>query len=359
MTTWSAPGRVNLIGEHVDYNGGRVLPFAVDRRTEVTLTRRADDRVMVTSPGLGTTEISRLRPLGDSGWARYVAGALWSFIEETRRGLGGLDIGIVSTLPVGAGLSSSAAIECGVLAALDDHAGTSLGRREIAGLALRAEREYVGVPCGPMDQFAVMLAEPGHALLLDSDTLEAEQVPVPLSSAELTLLVIDTRVSHALGDGAYGERRRACAAAAEELGVGSLAEATVEQVLALPDPVMRQRAHHVVTEIRRVEQVVALLRAGQADDIGALLTASHQSLTDDFEVSCPELDTAVGAALAAGALGARMTGAGFGGSAIALCRTPESEAVEERIHQDFGAAGFRAPEVWPVSPAGGTHRSAR
>jgi len=358
--TWSVPGRVNLIGEHVDYNGGPVLPFAIDRRTEVTVEPRSDRRVVVTSDGLGRAEISGpLRPGGGEGWVRYVAGALWAFTEATGRDLGGLDIEIVSTLPIGAGLSSSAAVECGVLCALDDVAGTGLTPREIAGLALRAEQEFVGVPCGPMDQLAVMLGEPDHALLLDTRTLDTEQIPLLPGPAGLTLLVIDTRVRHAVADGEYGDRRAACAAAVEALGVRSLGGVSLDAALGLADPILRRRAHHVVTEIQRVGEIAALLRAGCPADIGAILTASHRSLADDFEVSCPELDTAVEGALAAGALGARMTGAGFGGSAIALCRSDESRRVVDRVHLEFRAAGFRYPEIWPASPAAGAQRRPR
>ncbi|MDX6298125.1 MAG: galactokinase [Nocardioidaceae bacterium] len=360
MVTWSAPGRVTLVGEHVDYNGGPVLPFAIDRRTEVTIRRRPDLRVIVTSQGVGTAEISSpLCPGSDSGWERYVAGALWAFSVGARRDVDGLDIDIASALPTGAGLSSSAAIECAVLCALNDLSGVDRTPRQIADLALRAEREYVGVPCGPMDQYAVMLAEVGHALCLDSGSLDTEQIPFHLDAAGLTLLVVNTRVRHTLGDGAYGDRRTACEQAAAMLGADSLRDVTVDRVLGLPDPVLRRRAHHVVTEIARVRKVVRLLRSGRPGEIGALLTASHRSLSDDFEVSCAELDTVVEAALAAGALGARMTGAGFGGSAIVLCRSAESAVVADRVFETFETSGFREPDVWPAGPAAGARRQTR
>jgi galactokinase len=359
--TWSVPGRVNLIGEHVDYNGGRVLPFAIDRRTEVSLSPRTDHRLVVTSAGRGSAElVPPLRPVdGDAGWERYVAAALWAFADATGRSLPGLDITISSTLPSGAGLSSSAALECAVLAAVNDLTGAGLDARHLADLAIRAEQEYVGVPCGPMDPYAVMLSEPDHALLLDTVRLRAEHVPFAPSSAGLDLLVVDTGVGHALADGRYGDRRAACVAAAEALGVESLAEATLAQVLTLTDPVLRRRAHHVVTEIHRVDEVVALLRAGRPGEIGAFLTASHQSLADDFEVSCGELDLAVDAALAAGALGARLTGGGFGGSAIALCRHADTDRVGSTVTDAFRTSGFRDPEVWAVTPAPGARPLAR
>ncbi len=355
--TWSAPGRVNLIGEHIDYNGGPVLPFAIDRCATVSVAPRSDATIHVRSEGLGTSTLSPMVQKGDvDGWERYVAASIWAYTEASSRPLPGLDIDISSTVPLGAGLSSSAALECAVICALDAFGGSGLGRRDIAELAVRAEREFVGVPCGPMDQLAVMLSTADHALLVDTRTLATDQVPLRLASRGLTLLVVDTRVRHALDDGAYADRQSACARAAAELGLTYLCEATTSQVLGLRDPMLRRRAHHVVSEAERVRDVVALLRAGRPCDIGGLLTASHQSLADDYEVSCPELDTAVDAALAAGALGARMTGGGFGGSAIALCRTPEAVDVTASIHNAFHCARFQTPEVWPVTPQGGASR---
>jgi galactokinase len=357
-TTWSVPGRVNLIGEHVDYNGGRVLPFAIDRRTEVTISVRTDKRILVTSTGHGTVRLpAPLRPRDRSmGWERYVAAALWAFADATGAGLGGLGIVIESTVPAGAGLSSSAAVVCGVIAAANDLAGAGLDARAVAALARRAEQEYVGVPCGPMDQLAVMLSSPDCALLLDTSSLAIEQVPFELRSAGLALLVVDTKVRHALDDGAYADRRAECLAAAASLGLASLADASLTQTQALTDPVLRRRACHVVSEMRRVDEVVTHLRAGRLAEVGDSLTASHRSLVGDFEVSCRELDLVVEVALAAGALGARMTGAGFGGSAIALCRRPDADRVATQVIEAFRAAGYEDPEVWRVSPSPGARR---
>lgn len=352
--TWSAPGRVNLIGEHIDYTGGPVLPFALDLRTTVVLERRAAGALEVTSQDFGTVTLSRSpQPGGVGGWARYVAGAVWAFADATGRAVPGLSIAVSSTVPVGAGLSSSAAVECAVLGALDEECGTGLSRRDIAEIAVRAEREFVGVPCGPMDQLVVMLGEVDSALLIETRSLHTEAVPLLLRDSGLTLLVIDTRVRHELADGMYADRQSACARAAAVLGLDFLSDATLEQLHGLADPVLRRRAHHVVTEVRRVHDVVALLRSGRARDIGALLTASHLSLAGDYEVSSPELDTAVEATLAAGALGARMTGGGFGGSAIALCRTPEAAEVAARVRAAFAEAGLGPPDVWPATAAAG------
>ena len=355
--TWAAPGRVNLIGEHVDYNDGLVLPFAIDRSVTVTLTRRAadrDDALRVTSAGVGATTLpSRLQPGAVAGWERYVAGAVWSFEQETGIHVSGLDVSLTSSLPVGAGLSSSAAVECGVLCALDDVFQTALPRRRVAALALRAERDFVGVPCGPMDQLAVMLGERRHALLLDCRDIATEQIPFDLAAAGLVLLVVDTHVTHAVGDGPYAERRADCDVAARLLDVATLRDASLDDVLAMGDDRLRRRAHHVVTEIQRVRDVSTLLRAGNIRQVGGFLTASHQSLAEDFEVSCPELDLVVDAALAAGALGGRMTGAGFGGSAIVLCRSEDAAPIEAQIIDAFESSGWVRPDVFAASPSAG------
>lgn len=354
---FSAPGRVNLVGEHIDYNGGPVLPFALSLRTTVVLDARSDSQLDISSGGLGRVSLPRLPQPGDEpvdeAWARYVAGAVWAYADTTGCSLPGLSLAVSSNVPVGAGLSSSAAVECAVVGALDASCGTRLGRRDIAEIALRAEREYVGVPCGPMDQLAVMLSSADAALLIDTRTLETESVPFPLEGAGLVLLVVNTQVRHALADGAYADRQRACTRAAAALAVDHLCDASLGAVLALPDGELRRRAHHVVTEAQRVRDVVDLLRRGRVGDIGALLTASHQSLTEDYEVSSPELDAAVDAALAAGALGARMTGGGFGGCAIALCRTADAADVSARVSSAFRAAGFAAPDIWSAAPSAG------
>ncbi len=357
---WSAPGRVNLIGEHLDYNGGPVLPFALDRRTTARVGWRDDARIRVAADGLGYVELSGTEQPGQvAGWAKYVAAALWVFTDATGPWRGGLDIEISSAVPIGAGLSSSAAVECALLCALDELAGPGLQRREIAALAVRAEREFVGVPCGPMDQLVAMLGTLDHALLIDTGTLDTLLVPLRFAPAGLTLLVIDTGVRHELADSGYADRRAACHEAADLLGHEHLGDADLDEIRTLIDPVLRRRARHVVTEVRRVREVVALLRAGRPAELGELLTGSHRSLAEDFEVSCPELDAAVEESLAAGALGARMTGGGFGGSAIALCRAPDAVAVATRVRSGFETCGFGPPHVWPATPAAGARREPR
>jgi galactokinase len=273
--------------------------------------------------------------------------------------VGGADLVVDGDVPAGAGLSSSAALECATATALADLAGAGLDRVALAGVARRAENEVVGVPSGVMDQMASMLGRAGHALFLDTRSLATEQVPLPLEASGLCLVVLDTRAGHRLVDGAYADRRAACEAAAATLGVPALRDATLSQVEAAAGAlgeVGLRRARHVVSENARVLEAVELLRAGELDRLGPLLAASHASLRDDYEVSSPELDTAVEAAVAAGAVGARMTGAGFGGSAIALAGADLADEVGERVRDAFAAAGFGPPEVAPVVAADGARR---
>jgi galactokinase len=275
--------------------------------------------------------------------------------------LGGADLVIDGDVPAGSGLSSSAALECATATALADLHGAGLDRAALAGLARRAENEVVGVPSGVMDQMVSMLARAGHALFLDTRSLATEQVPLPLEAAGLCLVVIDTRAGHRLVDGAYADRRAACEAAAAVLGVPALRDATAEQVEAAAEALGEEglrRARHVVTENARVLEAVRLLRAGDLDRLGPLLAASHASLRDDYEVSSPELDTAVAAAVAAGAVGARMTGAGFGGSALALVEAGLVGRVGDQVRGAFATAGFGPPAVAAVVPSDGARRLA-
>ncbi|MBA2559535.1 MAG: galactokinase [Propionibacteriales bacterium] len=356
-STWSAPGRVNLIGEHVDYNDGLVLPFALPLVTTARVSRRDDGRVRVSSAGVGSRQFSVATEPGDvGGWAAYVAGVVWAL---RRRGVDmpGLDIEVSSEVPLGAGLSSSAALTCAVASAIDDELGGRLGRVELASVARDSENTYVGAPTGVMDQLAAMLCEADRALLLDCRDLSTRSIPFDPAAAELTLLLIDTQVRHSLVDSAYGDRRADCQAAAEKLGVTSLREVTARQVVALADERLRRRAHHVVTEIARVQDVAAILDAGRPGDIGAYLSASHGSLRDEFEVSCAELDVTVEAALAGGALGARMVGGGFGGCVIALCRDCDVAAVRSRVEAAYNANRWQIPSVWAPRPSRGAYRA--
>jgi galactokinase len=356
---WAAPGRVNLIGEHLDYNGGPVLPIAIDHRTVVTASRRSDELVTVTSESFGepvTFGVST-EPGDVTGWAAYVAGVLWA-LRTDGHPVPGLDLAVSSDVPIGAGLSSSHALECAVAVAVRDLAGFEVDDVGLALAAQRAENDYVGVPTGIMDQLASLYGRVGHALLIDTSSLSVRPVAAEWASDGLVLLVIDTRAHHALADGGYAQRRRECVAAASALGVETLAAAAPGDVDSLAEETLRRRARHVVTETARVEQAVAALSGRDWTRFGALLSQSHTSLRDDFEVSCAELDVAVAAAIGAGALGSRMTGGGFGGSAIALVPSGSAESVAEACRAAFAAHGFESPSVFPVEPAAGATRVA-
>ena len=361
VTAWAAPGRVNLIGEHTDYNDGFVLPVAIDRTVVVAAAPRGDGRLCAWSlqqDGELAIDLAAIAPGKVSGWGAYLAGVAWALGQEGVP-VPGADLAVHSDLPPGAGLSSSAALACAAAAALAELAGAALPAMALARAARRAEVEVVGMPCGVMDQTIAMLGRPGHALFLDTRTLQAQHVPLDLARSGLRLLVIDTRAPHRLVEGAYAERRAACHEAARLLGVPALRDADLAAVLAAGErlgPTRTRRARHVVTENARVLEAVAILAAGAPERLGPLLAASHASLRDDFEVSCPELDTAVEAATAAGAAGARMTGAGFGGSALALVPEGRVTAVTAAVRAAFREAGFADPAVLPVEVAGGARR---
>ena len=334
---WAAPGRVNLIGEHVDYNGGRCLPMALTRVTAAAVRRRDDDVVRLTStdPGAEPFE-ARLAELGPGsvhGWAAYAAGTLWA-VREAGVDVPGMDLAVSSDVPLGAGLSSSASLEGAVALAAAELAGRADDpalRHLLIQAAIRAENEVVGAGTGGMDQTVALLAEEGAALLIDTRDFTTSPVHLGLAEAGLELLVIDTRVKHTLADGQYAQRRADCDEAARQLGLEWLSDATLDDVARLRDPRLQARTRHVVTENQRVDRVVELVAAGRVADIGPLLDASHASLRDDYEVSAVELDVVVEAATAAGALGARMVGGGFGGSAIALIRAQDARAVGDAV----------------------------
>ena len=357
---WLAPGRANLIGEHTDYNQGWVLPFALDLGVTVAAGRRGDGLLAIRSrqaPGApASLPLAALAPGAVPGWAAYPAGVAWALRQAGHPLAGGASLAVDSDLPQGAGLSSSAALECAAALALDGLHGLDLPRPELATLAQHAENDFVGVPSGIMDQSASLLSRAGHALLLDCRSGVTADVPLDPAAAGLALLIVDTGARHALGDGRYAQRRRECEQAAALLGVGSLRDVTSPtEAGRLRDPVLRRRARHVVTENARVEQAVALLTGGDLAGVGALLWASHASLRDDFEVSWPEADVAVEAAMAAGALGARMMGGGFGGSALALVPAGQ-RAPGAAVTAEFARRGWPPPAFFPAVPSAGAFR---
>ncbi|KAA0962445.1 galactokinase [Microbacterium sp. ANT_H45B] len=373
---WSAPGRVNLIGEHTDYNDGFVLPFAIPHRTVAAVGRRDDRRIRVASTFADEPVEVSLDDLDDlfptptgtaprvPEWAAYPLGVAWALrqadgISASAAAGTGLDIAIASDVPVGAGLSSSAAIEGATASALNDLWDAGLDRIALARVGRTAENEAVGAPTGIMDQMASMLGEPDAAIFLDCRSLDANLVQVGIAEARLAILVMDTRVQHAHSTGGYRERRAACERGAAIMGAPSLRDVSVDDLPRaeeLMDDVTFRRVRHVVTENQRVLDTVRVLRDEGARSIGDLLVASHASMRDDFEISVPELDTAVEAALAAGALGARMTGGGFGGAAIALIEQDAVQQVTDAVTAAFAASGFTAPVIFTVTPAAGAHR---
>ncbi|WP_214366968.1 galactokinase [Pseudonocardia sp. H11422] len=361
---WAAPGRVNLIGEHTDYNDGYVLPFALDRRALVAAAPAAGGGSTVHSLQQGPPPVrfsaATVSPGDVSGWGAYVAGVVWA-LRTGGHPVPELDLLLDSDVPIGAGLSSSAAVECAVAVALAELTGTpmtaELDRTAIARLAQRAENGFVGAPTGVMDQMAALHGRAGALVFLDTRTMAVEHVPFDPADHGLALLVVDTRAPHTLVDGQYAARRADCTAAAGDLGVPALRDAAPADLDRIPDPRRRRRARHVVTENARVLHVVATLRAGtDPRAIGPVLTASHTSLRVDFEVTVPHLDVAVDATLAAGAHGARMTGGGFGGCIVALVDAPDAGSVAAAVAGAFTGHGFAPPQAFHAGPAPGAGR---
>jgi galactokinase len=361
---WQAPGRVNLIGEHTDYNEGFVLPFAIDRTARVAVGVRSDSTLRLLSTygdqGITTADTASLEGAAAKGWTKYPLGVIWS-LQQRGIDVPGLDLLLDSDVPLGAGLSSSHAIECAVISALNDLTGAGLGPEDMVLATQHAENDFVGAPTGIMDQSASLRGSKGHAVFLDCRDQSVQLVPFEAEAAGLVLLVIDTKVSHSHADGGYASRRASCELGAEVLGVKALRDVTpgdLEEASGLLDEVTFRRVRHIVTENDRVLQTVELLGQQGPSAIGALLDASHASMRDDFEISCAELDLAVEASRANGAIGARMTGGGFGGAAIALTPVSEEQHVRAAVVRAFAEAGYTAPDIFTVTPAAGAMRLA-
>jgi galactokinase len=360
---WSSPGRVNLIGEHTDYTGGFVMPLAIEQRAYVAARPRSDRLVRAVASGFEPREIALddVSPGNPDGWLAYLSGAAWVagqlLPQHTARH--GWDLALLSDVPVGAGLSSSAAITCAALLAMHDLDEWTVDRQELARWAQRVEHDVVGIPCGIMDQTASLQCTAGHVLFMDTRSQERVQVPWPDASTGFALLVTNTNAPHMLVDGQYADRRRMCEEATVLLGVESLRDATLAALDAAEGRLSADQAscaRHVISENARVLRVRELLSSGQAMAVGPELTASHESLRDDFRVTVPELDLAVDSALGAGARGARMTGGGFGGCTIALIDKAGAEAVSTSIDSAFAIAGFKAPEHFLAIPSAGGRR---
>jgi galactokinase len=350
-----APGRVNLIGEHIDYSQGFVLPFAIDAVTKSAIRKRDDGQIRIVSAQhpkeMIHSSISELQQKGGVGWSRYILGVVWALEIDS-----GLDIYVDGRVPLGAGLSSSAALECSVATAINHLFELGKTLTELAQLTQRAENQYVGVPCGIMDQSVSLMAKGGYALLLDCRDLSTQHIPVDFAGAGLRLLIVDTRAHHALIDGGYAERRASCESAAAKLGVVSMRELDMRHLESEKDKLTAiefQRTRHAVSEIARVLNAVERLRTKQFVEFGQLLNQSHISLRDDYTVSCPELDLVVDTANANGALGARMVGGGFGGSAIALIEDEDAGKISLAIEKAFADAGYQAPRFFDSLPSDG------
>jgi galactokinase len=354
------------MGEHTDYNAGLCLPIALPQRTYAAVRLRADRHLRLRSTQSCERydlELDDVGVVNPPGWGAYATGVLWA-LEAAGHRVGGLDLMVDGWVPVGAGLSSSAALECALAAAASDLFDLAMLRDDqvratLAAICVNAENTTAGAPTGGMDQSASPRAQDGHALLLDCRDGTVAQVPFDLTAHGLSLLVMDTRTEHSLVDGQYAQRRHSCEEAARQLGLPSLVEVAfgdLNQALdRLSDKQIRARAKHIVTEIERVRATVALLRSGRLPEVGSVFNASHASMRDDFEISCAQLDLAVEVASAHGALGARMTGGGFGGSAIALVPTDSTPEVTLAVIQAFADKGF-APHCFAVTAGGPARR---
>jgi galactokinase len=360
-TSWRAPGRVNLIGEHTDYNAGFALPFAIEQGCTATASLTSDDTVVVSSAQRDapvTVPLTNVRT-AEPGWAGYVLGVVWVLQQRGVR-VPGLRIDVDSSVPGGAGLSSSAALVCSVAAAVDDVLDLGLPADELLAVTRSVENDFVGAPTGGLDQLAALRCIAGHVLLCDMRSLAVRQVPFDLDASGLAMLVIDAHAHHEHATGEYGARRAGCERAAAQLGVPALRDvepADLDAALArLDDDTLRRYTRHIVTENDRVLKTVALLEQGDLAAIGPLLTASHESLRDDYRVTIDELDVAVETAICAGAYGARMTGGGFGGSVIALLDADRVGPCMQAVRTTFADRGFAEPDGFLAQAMAGTHQ---
>ena len=350
-----APGRVNLIGEHTDYNDGLVLPIAIDRSVAVAAAPRDDGVVRIYAEQFAARDewkVAAPRRTGRREWRDYVRGVAWALLDSGAR-IGGADMAIDGDLPLGAGLSSSAALELAVAGAFCAASGVEIERRKLALLCQQAENVFVGVQCGIMDQFASSLGRAGDALLIDCRSLDVEWVPLRWEDRGLAIVVVDSKVPRRLAETPYNERREECARAAKCLGVASLRDASEADVGRLPDPLLR-RARHVVRENGRVTKAVDALTGRDPQRFGALMYESHESLRDDFEASCPELDLLVHLARSArGVLGARLTGAGFGGCTVSLVQADALHDFQRDVLAPYRAETGLEAEMTVCLPADG------
>jgi galactokinase len=358
---WSAPGRVNLIGEHTDYNEGFVLPFAINRRTFAALALRQDGIARVGSSFTSEVieiEIEEISKQTAKGWQGYPLGVAWALIEAGAHPQG-FDLFVDSNVPIGAGLSSSAAIECSVALGLNQLWGAGLEKSALAKIGQRAENEIVGAPTGIMDQTASLFGVMDHVVFLDCRSMATEAIPLGLKQNGLEIVVMDTKVSHRLVDGGYATRRAACETGASALGVASLRDlelADLNRAEQLLDSEVFKRVRHVVAENARVLETVRILKESGPLGIGIQLYASHESMRDDFQISIDELDCAVEVAMNCGAIGARMTGGGFGGAAIALIESENVAALQIAVQEEFESRGFLKPEMFSVIADEGARR---
>jgi len=359
----AAPGRVNVIGEHTDYNDGFVFPMAIERYTVIAAApaRNAAKTIQLRSAqgdSTATIDLTKpLKPAPKGAWFNYPLGVIAGFLSRNQNP-GGFEALIHSTVPVGGGLSSSAALEVSTATLLEVITGKKLDPVEKALLAQKAEHEYAGMPCGIMDQFISVMGRKDHLLLLDCRSRKPELVP--MTDPSVALLITNTNVKHELTGGEYAKRRAQCEAAAKALGVASLRDADAEMLergRSKMDSVAYRRARHVISEIERTLHAAEGVRASNWPTVGQLMYASHSSLRDDYEVSCPELDTVVAIAqeigIKGGVYGCRMTGGGFGGCTVALVKSDQVKAISDHVASEYEKRTRIKPTLFESRPAAG------